>query len=180
MVDERLADYAVRLTGQIDTREPWLLIGCSLGGMMAVEIANRFSPVATILISSIPVNAHLPRYFRMAHRLRLNRLVSASFLKKATRIKHGLSVKSPTDRRLLRNMIEEGDDRFIKWAIDAVLRWENKTIPNPFFHIHGTRDEVFPIQFTRPTHTISKAGHLFLMTRPEELNNILREILGSL
>jgi pimeloyl-ACP methyl ester carboxylesterase len=180
MDGEGLADYAIRLAEQIDTREPFVLIGCSLGGLMSVEIAKRYPPVATILISSIPVHAHLPPYFRLAHRLRLNKWIPASFLKKATNIKHGLLVKSPADRKLLREMVEDGDDRFINWAIDAVLHWENKTIPSPFFHIHGTRDEVFPIKMTRPTHRIPHAGHMFLMSRPAELNTILAGILGSI
>ena len=180
LAEEKLKDYAVRLIEQIDTREPFILVGLSLGGIMAVEIAKKSPPVGTILISSIPVSAHLPPYFKLAHRLQLSKLIPASLLKMATTVKHSLTMKSPANRKLMREIIESGDDRFIKWAVDAVLEWENTTIPHPFYHIHGTRDEVFPINLTRPTHIIQKGGHMFLMTRPEEVNTILKEIITSL
>ena len=38
--DETLPVYARRLAEQIDTSEPFVLIGFSLGGIMAVEIAS--------------------------------------------------------------------------------------------------------------------------------------------
>lgn len=147
---------------------------------MAVEIAKRFPPVCTIIISSIPVSAHLPRYYKLAHWLRLNQLVPASFLKTASEIKHTLTMRSPANRKLMREVIRSGDDGFIRWAISAVLEWENTMIPQPFYHIHGTRDEVFPISLTNPTHIVQKAGHMFLMSQPEAINTILLEIFTSL
>jgi pimeloyl-ACP methyl ester carboxylesterase len=178
--DEPLRDYALRLAGQIDTTQPFIIVGLSLGGIMAVEIAKRFPPVCTIIISSIPVSAHLPRYYKLAHWLRLNQLVPASFLKTASEIKHTLTMRSPANRKLMREVIRSGDDGFIRWAISAVLEWENTMIPQPFYHIHGTRDEVFPISLTNPTHIVQKAGHMFLMSQPEAINTILLEIFTSL
>ena len=175
--NEQLKDYALRLAAQIDTTEPFMLAGLSLGGIMAVEIAKRFPPICTILISSIPLTAHLPKYYKLAHRLKLNRLVSASLLKTATSIKHSLTMKSPANRKLMREVIRSGDDRFIRWAVTAVLEWENTTIPQPFYHIHGTRDEVFPISLTNPTHIVEKGGHMSLIDRPEVVNTMLREII---
>ena len=46
---EPLGAYASRLIAQIDTAEPFVLIGLSLGGIMAVEIAKRYPPVCTPL-----------------------------------------------------------------------------------------------------------------------------------
>jgi pimeloyl-ACP methyl ester carboxylesterase len=177
---EKLKDYALRLAGQIDTAEPFILAGLSLGGIMAVEIAKQFPPLCTILISSVPLSAHLPKYFKLAHRLQLNKLVPASLLKTASTIKHSLTMRSPANRKLMREVIRSGDDRFITWAMNAVLEWDNATIPQPFYHIHGTRDEVFPISLTKPTHVVPNGGHMFLVDRPEAVNAILREIIGSL
>jgi len=50
-------------------------------------------------------------------------------------------------------------------------------MPQPLWHIHGTRDIVFPICLTRPSHTIRRGDHLVIMTRAEEVNAILREVL---
>ena len=174
---EKLSDYAFRLSGQIDQSEPFILIGLSLGGMMAVEIAKRLDPICTIIVSSIPVKAHLPGYFKLAGKLGLGKLISPSFMKAATKAKHALSMRSAANRRLMFDIIRAGDDRFIRWAITAVLEWENKEVPQHFYHIHGTRDEIFPIGLTTPTHIVEKGDHNFVISRPEILNQMLKEII---
>jgi pimeloyl-ACP methyl ester carboxylesterase len=174
---ESLPDYAARLTEQIDTRQPFILAGLSLGGIMSVEMAKRLQPQCTIIISSVPVSAHLPRYYRMAGQLGLGKWVPASLLKAATTVKHSLMMRPAANRRLMMDVIRSGDDRFIEWALNAVLEWDNTDIPQPLFHLHGSRDEVFPIGLTKPTHIIRKAGHMFLLERADTANRILREIL---
>jgi pimeloyl-ACP methyl ester carboxylesterase len=178
--DEKLNDYAGRLAEQIDHTKPFILVGISLGGILAVEIAKRYPPVSTIIISSIPVTAHLPKYYQLAHRLGLGKLVPASFLKMASAIKHSLTMRSPHNRKLMRDIIRSGDDHFIHWALNAVLEWDNSTIPQPLFHIHGTRDEIFPISLTKPTHIIPKGRHMLSISRPDTVNKIFREIIPSI
>ena len=176
---ESLPDYAFRLTEQIDTRQPFILVGVSLGGIMAVEIAKRLTPAATILISSIPVSAQLPAYYIAARHLRLAQLLPASFIKGASSFKRWFTREPAADKKLIRQMIRDGEPRFIKWALNAVLDWRNEEVPQPLWHIHGTRDEVFPIRFTRPSHTIHRAGHLLVISHAAAINGILGEILPS-
>jgi pimeloyl-ACP methyl ester carboxylesterase len=78
------------------------------------------------------------------------------------------------------DIIRSGDDHFIRWALTAVLEWENSQVPQPFFHIHGSRDEVFPIGLTKHTHILPKAGHMFLIYRADAVNQLLSEILVPL
>jgi pimeloyl-ACP methyl ester carboxylesterase len=89
-------------------------------------------------------------------------------------------MRQAENRRLMRRVIRAGDDRFIRWALNAVLNWDNRTIPQRLYHIHGTRDEVFPISLTTPTHIVRKGGHMFVLSRPESVNQFLREILPPL
>jgi pimeloyl-ACP methyl ester carboxylesterase len=175
--EESLPSYARRLTAQIDTSEPYTLIGFSLGGIMAVEIAKIFPPVCTILISSIPVSSNLPPYYRRAHRLQLQRLATPTLIKALATFKQRLTMRSREDYKLMREVILDGDDHFIAWALDAVVNWQNDKIPQPFFHIHGTWDEVFPIRFTKPTHIVPRGGHNLVMNQATIINGLFREIL---
>lgn len=176
---ETLPEYAFRLTEQIDTRQPFILLGTSLGGIMAVEIAKRFAPVATILISSVPVSAQFPLYYAAARYLRLADLLPASLIKRASVLKRRFTREKEADKQLILQMIRDGDPWFIKWALTAVLEWRNEEIPQPLWHIHGTRDEVFPFRLTRPSHRIQKGGHLLVISHAEEVNRILRDLLPS-
>ncbi len=43
--NETLPDYAMRLSKQIDTTQPFALIGVSFGGMVCIEIAKKLNPI---------------------------------------------------------------------------------------------------------------------------------------
>jgi pimeloyl-ACP methyl ester carboxylesterase len=174
---EPLSSYALRLTAQIDAQRPFILAGISLGGIIAVEIAKRFPPVATILIGSVPTSAQFPWYYTLARSLKITALFPASFFKRAAIFKRLFTREKAADKELIRQMIRDGSPGFIKWALDAVLDWRNEAVPQPLWHIHGSRDEVFPVSLTRPSHTIPKAGHMPLMSHSAEINNILGDIL---
>ena len=177
--EESLRSYAARLSEKIDLKSPFALVGLSMGGMMASEIAKIHQPVATILLSSVPVNTHLPFYFQWAYRLRLHRLVPVGLLKSASVLKRGLTPDSTEDKLILKQVIKDSDPAFIKWAMQAILSWKNDDIPQRYWHIHGTRDEILPLKYTNPSHRIEGGNHLMIMSRAEEINTLLRELLSS-
>ncbi len=176
---ESLRHYAYRLAENIDISEPFALVGLSMGGMMAAEIATQLKPVTTILISSVPSHKQLPFYFKVAGKLQLHKCVPISLVKSAAKIKRVFTTETEEDRQMLRTIINESDNQFIHWAMDAVLKWKSDQLPASYVHIHGTKDEVLPIRFTQPTHTIPNAGHLMIMNRAKEVNRILKEVLSQ-
>lgn len=177
--NETLAHYALRLAKDIDTNEEFSVIGLSMGGMMAVEIANHFKPVHTILISSIPSSAHLPAYYRLLGKLQLHKFLPVSIVKQTSLIKRFFSAKTTEDKRMLESMIRNMDVPFMRWALGAVLNWRYTTPHQKIFHIHGSYDEILPVRFTKPTHVIRKGGHLMILNRAAMINKIISEILNG-
>jgi pimeloyl-ACP methyl ester carboxylesterase len=175
--EDTLASYAIRLAAKIDRSAPFALVGLSFGGMLATEIAKQYNPAVTILISSVPVANQLPGYFRLAGKIGLHKLVPVSLLKSSAATKRFFTREKNTDKKLLWEIINESDAGLIRWSIDAILNWQNDTIPQPVWHIHGTRDEILPVRFTHPTHTIPKHGHMLVMTCPQKVNEILAKAL---
>jgi len=176
--NESLHDYSLRLAEKIDANEPFSIIGLSMGGMMASEIAATLNPVLTVLISSVPSSTHLPFYFKAAGALKLQKVVPISIVKSAAVVKRFFTAEKDEDKKMIKQIIRDSDNSFIRWAMDAILNWENETMPSSYIHIHGTRDEVLPVRFTKPTHVLSKAGHLMIMTKAKEINKILEEVLS--
>ncbi|RYY50193.1 MAG: alpha/beta hydrolase [Chitinophagaceae bacterium] len=174
---ETLSAYALRLAKKIDISEPFALVGLSMGGMMATEIAKIYKPVVTILLSSVPVNTQLPYYFRWAYRVRLHKLVPVSLLKTASLLKRGLTPDADDDKLILKQVIRDSDPAFIRWAMHAILSWKNEAIPQPFWHIHGAKDEILPLKYTKPTHTIDGGNHLMIMSKAAALNELLATLL---
>lgn len=173
---EPLKDYSLRIGSVINKNEPFILVGLSLGGMIATEIARQNPPVKLVLISSIPVSADLPFYFRAIGKLGLHKVVPVSFLKSASIIKRFFSAEATADKNYLRQAIRESDPVFVRWAVNAILNWK-ATEPVECVHIHGTQDLLLPCKYTKPTHFIKGAGHMMILTRGREINHILQEIL---
>lgn len=178
--NEAFTEYALRLADSIDKSAPFAVIGLSMGGMIATEIAKHHHPVITILISSIPSSAHLPGYLKIAGKLGIHKLVPVSVVKSGAILKRFFTNEAKEDKELLKQIIRDSDPAFIRWAMDAILKWKCEEPPAGFIHIHGTKDEVLPVRYTRPTHTIEKGGHLMIMTRAQELNEIVRSCLGKI
>jgi pimeloyl-ACP methyl ester carboxylesterase len=174
---ESLREYALRLAKKIDTSEEFALVGLSMGGMIAVEIANHIHPKYTIIISSIPISSQLPYYFRIGAKLYLHHLVSIRLIKIAAIAKRLFTTETKEDKEMLKMIIRESDPAFIKWALAAILDWDNQRVPGNLIHLHGSRDEILLIKFTKPTHVITRAGHLMVMNRAKEINGILNQIL---
>ncbi len=175
--EESLSSYASRLAEKIDHEQPFVLVGLSMGGMMAAEIAKIHKPAVTILLSSVPVHSHLPYYFGWAYRMKLHKIVPVGLLKSASILKRGLTPDSKEDKQVLKQVIKESDPAFIRWAMNAILSWKNEDIPQPYWHIHGTKDEILPLKYTQPTHLVQGGNHLMIMSRAAELNLLLEQLL---
>jgi pimeloyl-ACP methyl ester carboxylesterase len=177
--NEPLAAYALRLAEGISTSERFILVGLSMGGMMAVEIAKKCPPISTILISSIPLAEQLPRYYKVAVKLKANILLSPSLLKGLVGfIKAFVRRRSPVSN-LVNDMFQACDNEFFKWSTIAVPHWDNRLLPQPLYHIHGKNDLVLPIRLTDPTRSVPRAGHMLVMTHPAVVNAFLAEVLGQ-
>jgi pimeloyl-ACP methyl ester carboxylesterase len=177
--EESLSRYASRLFEGHDLSEPFSLIGLSFGGMIASEIAKKHNPVHVILISSVPCKEHLPGYFKLAAKLKLHKLVPISLIQHAGVLKRLFTAETPDDKRMLKTMIRNSDPYFIRWAMNAVLTWDNTALPANLCHIHGSKDQILPSKFTKPTHVIHKAGHLMVLTKAKQINEILQQILAG-
>ena len=176
---ESLKGYALRLTEQINHEQPFILVGLSMGGMLASEIAKLFPPKITILISSVPASSQLPGYYKYVNRFKLYRLVPTKILKSISVAKRIFSTETHQAKKVLVEVIKESDPKFIRWAIQAILEWENETIPNPIKHIHGTKDGILPFKNTHPSHAILDGTHLMLMSRVKELNDFFAEVFAE-
>lgn len=177
---ESLSSYSLRLAEAINLNEPFVIVGLSLGGMIATEIAKVYKPVTTILFSSVPTHKHLPPLFKISGLLGVHQIIPVALLKKASKYKRDFCPDTEEDKKILRQVIQDSDPAFIRWAIGAILSWRNEVLPNPLWHIHGLNDEILPVRYTKPTHKIPKANHLMVMSEAPRLNEFLKEVLAAL
>jgi pimeloyl-ACP methyl ester carboxylesterase len=178
--NELLKSYALRMAEKIEKNKPFVLIGTSLGGIVATEIALSHPPLALIIIGSVPSDDQLPGYYRLVEKTKIHRLFPGSLYNFSAKVKHYFTREDAEDKKIILQMLTESDPSFVRWGINAVLEWRNREIPEGLHHIHGTRDEIFPYKYTKPTHTISKGDHVIVITRAEEVNRIIAEIFDEI
>ncbi len=175
--NESLESYAKRMAEQIDMTEKFILVGVSFGGMLATEINRLYPADKTILIASVPHPSHLPAYFRWMQRARLPKIIPIGMIKKSVMLNRLFTAETSEDKEIVREMVRAADARFIRWALTAALEWKGADDNVECIHIHGSGDIVFPIRYTKPSHTINKGGHLMVMDRANEINKILAALL---
>lgn len=171
---ESWESYAHRLSAQITGAAP-VIIGMSMGGMMAVEIAKQVPVEKIILISSAKTKNEIPPYFRWlrvitVHRwlpyglLRLLGVLSSSWL---------FGTRTPGERRLLKAIVEDTDERFFRWAWERVAGWQNETVPANLVHIHGNRDHMLPLRYVQADYIIERGTHFMVVHDAKEISRIL-------
>jgi pimeloyl-ACP methyl ester carboxylesterase len=179
--DETLDGYARRMKAGIDdeVRAP-VLLGVSFGGMMAIEIAKWLPAATVILVSSIRHWRQLPIPIKMSRHLGLGKWTPPANLPLLAPLQdYFLGVETPADARLAREYRGNVDPHYLQWSIRHIAAWQNEWQPAGLYHIHGSKDRIFPLDLVEPTHVIEGGGHLMIHNRAAEINKILISILGS-
>lgn len=178
---ETLAEYARRLSGKIDTSEPFILVGTSLGGMISMEITKVLNPDKVILISSVKHRGEMPRWIRAMKHLRLHKLLSGkNFIRFSNaNVQRLITKRDNAVAKLLIDMHNSADPEFVGWAIDAVVNWNGtKDHRQDIIHIHGTRDQLFPHRNIEKFIAVKGGSHVMGLTQAHDVNKALLDAIG--
>lgn len=172
--NETIQSYAQRLLKQITTDRP-IIIGVSFGGIMTIEIAKLIETEKLILISSAKTKNDIPIYYRLIGQLRLNKLIPTWILKNANPLTYWFfGTRTKKQKDLLKEILKETGGKFLKWAIDKIVNWENVTELKNVKTIHGTADKILP--FKTADFKIINGGHLMIIDKSDELNGVLKKL----
>jgi pimeloyl-ACP methyl ester carboxylesterase len=176
---ETLSSYMLRLLKQIDSGEPFILIGLSFGGMVASELLKSIQPVKTIIISSATSKYQIPWYFRFLGQLRLQYLIPDFIFKQPNFIFYWIfSAKDFATKQLLDTILKDTSPSLVKWSMTKIATWQQSERCQNIFHIHGTNDRLLPIDKSNVDAVIEGGGHLMVYDRSEAISDIINmEIL---
>ncbi len=175
---ETLQHYAARLSKQIDTSQPFQLVGLSFGGVVASEIADIACPEQVTLISSMSTGVPLSKFYQAMIRFLLMSPLSAPLLKSANRVTYSyFGADTPELKTLLKKILHATDSKFLKWALTRMSGWNRKDRVENLFHIHGTADKLIPIIIVKPDIIIEGGGHLMVYAQADQISKILNDRL---
>lgn len=175
---DTLSSYAQRLIYQYNIKPNSVLIGNSLGGIIAVEMA-KFMPVEkVILISSIKTSDEAPGYFRLFRTLSVYKMIPGKvFNSMGFMVKPLFGHMSREDAWLFSNMLKKSSPVFMKWAMYAILHWKNEIIPPNLYHIIGDKDLVFDYKRIKDAAIVKGGTHIMIFDKAKEINKLLKGIL---
>lgn len=173
---ETLKDLAVIMAERINTKNN-IIIGSSMGGMMAVELSHIVKPVATILISAPTKRDQFPAILKLVNGLKIHRLTSVKSISKLYKLADTfMDFKSEEQRDMFYEMLNELPPEFIHFSVRAVLEWQNQIGPSgKHIQIIGSEDRLFkPTKMYRPI-VLQGGGHFSAFDRGDQISEIINE-----
>lgn len=181
-VHESIEAYAQRLVDDLpELEEPPVLIGMSLGGTIATEMAKRMPYRKLVLISSFKHRTEVPFLFKIARILPLYRLFPAWYIRLILPfLAWMLRICTKEDSQLIKAMLNARSSAHFSWGRAAIVHWENEVHPSNFIHINGTKDHIFKKANEQATHLITGGTHNMVLDRSEEIAAIINQAIGEL
>jgi pimeloyl-ACP methyl ester carboxylesterase len=164
--EQSITEIAARIQKENQIGQRSIIVGSSLGGIVACEIANQLPIDGIILIGSARHKSEISALLSVLHSL-IN-LTPLKFLQQA-------AGKLPNE---LMQMFSHADPDFIRSTCQSIFEWKglNRASASPL-RIHGAKDRVIPLP--NGVQHVLDGGHLLAMTHEEECVTIVKEFLAA-
>ena len=176
--DETLANYTMRMVDDINHEKP-VLIGVSFGGIIVQEMSKYIDVKKTIIISSVKSKNEFPRRFKFAIASNIYKLFPTTIItnfEKYSKFFVGKYLKKKAEN--YKRYLTVRDKTYIEWSIHTVLNWQQETSSKNILHIHGTKDNVFPIKYIHNCEQIIDGDHAMIMTKAKRISEIINTYLN--
>lgn len=176
---EGIKHYAKRLCARIEHDKP-VLIGVSFGGVIVQEMAQIMPVKRVIIISSVKSEKELPRRMRLARCTGFFRVLPTS-LARHVDVFEKLAMGEFLKKRmaLYKKYMSVTDTRYLDWAIEKMVCWDQPEPMPGVVHIHGDKDEIFPFRYIDGCIVVPGGTHIMIINRFRWFNEHLKEIIET-
>ena len=180
--DESLEEYSRKQAQNVDASQPFILVGYSLGGLIVQEMNKFVKPDKNILIASMKGLNEIPAMFRLGRIIRFARHFPIETIVQNKMVVDLFARLIYSARRdEASKYMTYTDAVYTKWALERILEWKPSVVCHNLYHIHGSRDQVFPVRNIKDAIVIKKGDHLMVIKRHKEVSKVLQDILlGSI
>ena len=176
-----MQDYAKVLSNQIRTKNNIILIGVSIGGMLASEISEIIKVEKVLVISSSKSRSELPKKYRIFKSIQVQKLIHGSLLKRMAKIAQPIVEPDQNkEKALFKDMLNAKNPAFLKRTIDMIVKWDRLEKAPNIIHIHGDSDNTIPLRHVEADYIIKGGSHMMTLTKGKEISELVNEILIKL
>lgn len=172
---ETLESYCKRLLSQFDLEKEVILVGVSFGGIICQELAKLIVCKKIMIISSIKSKQEMSPQMKAVGFAGLYKLIPNWFLKwlNLMTASYYFGTKTKEETLLLKQIIKDTDFDFSRWAIEAIMNWDNKIITKNLIHINGLDDLIFPAKFINNAVLIPGGTHFMIVNEAKKLSDLI-------
>lgn len=172
-----LSEYALKMTEEVKHKDP-VLLGVSFGGMLVQEMARYLEPRKVIVVSSVKDASELPKRMQFAKYTKIHKLLPTGIVNNVELLAKYAFGETVTKRlALYEEYLSIRDKTYIDWAIDQIVNWKPGYCPDGLIHIHGEKDNVFPIAYIKDCIPVKHGTHTMIIHRAKWFNEHLPTII---
>lgn len=167
-----LKDFAMALALRVDTSRPHALVGVSMGGMVAQELAALTHPASVVVISTWTGPQEMPTHLRLMRGTHPEWLLTKVFLQGSLPvIRWQMGVETPEEVALLDDLLELHSLDQLRLQIAACLNWDGPAEPvQGLVRLHGNRDRLMPVSNIHGAKVITGGGHFMVYSHGAEVS----------
>ncbi len=171
------SDYALKMCEKIAHENP-VLIGVSFGGMLVQEMAEHITTQKVIIVSSVKHESELPKRMLFAKYTKIHKLLPTGIVNNVELLAKYAFGETVTKRlALYEEYLSLRDKYYIDWSIDQIVNWKKGYSSDCLVHIHGEKDNVFPIGNIKDCIPVKKGTHTMIIHRAKWFNEHLPTII---
>ena len=179
-VEESIQSYTLRLSKNIKHKNP-VLIGVSFGGIITQEISKLITTQKIIIISSVKSNSELPTSFTIASKSKIYKLFPTKIITNFDDYSKFFIGKTLEKKaKLYKKYLSFRNETYLKWSLENVINWQQENLIHDIYHIHGSKDEIFPIKNIKNSIIIEGANHSMIILKAKEISKIIEGVFFSL
>ena len=177
---ETLEQYSKRIALLIKEENP-ILIGVSFGGIIVQEVAKIIPTEKVIIISSVKDPSEFPVRIQWAKKWGLYRFFPTSYISLIENsTKKIVSSKKIHQRiEMYKKYLTVRSKNYLDWAFKNIILWENKNPVQNVYHLHGTKDHIFPAKRIKNADFLENGTHIMILINARWINKKLLEILEN-
>ncbi len=162
---------------QIPIDQEFILLGVSLGGLIAIEINKVRKAKELVLISTFEASTE----FRIHYKIIAATSILKLFPHHLLLMNKSYLVKwfGTSKQKLLKEILEDTDSKFVKWALIAASQWIQEESVDNRLRIHGDNDLIIPFPKEKKVKRIVGGGHFMIVDHAKEISNFVSDYLSE-
>jgi thioesterase domain-containing protein len=176
---ETISNYALRMTKKIGHKNV-VLLGVSFGGILVQEMSKHINLRKLIIVSSVKTKHELPTRMKVVKATKAYKILPTQLLSNIDLLaKYAFGDTIIKRIELYKKYLSLNDKRYLDWAIEQVVCWEQERVLPEVIHIHGEKDAVFPVSNIKDYISVSKGTHIMIINKYKWFNENLPKIILS-